>query len=131
MINFKLDIGPVALARPRFMRQTGIAYTSPKSRRFKKEFSELVEHLWRVKRYPVLDGPLEAKINFLIAKPKSTKRDFPTVKPDIDNYLKAVLDAMNGICYVDDSRIISIYGKKLYGPSGSIEVTLSKITGSC
>ena len=39
---------------------------------------------------------------------------FATIKPDIDNVLKSVLDALNGICYFDDNQISQIIATKEY-----------------
>lgn len=33
---------------------------------------------------------------------------------DIDNIIKAVLDALNGYAYKDDSAVFSVYGRKIY-----------------
>ena len=34
---------------------------------------------------------------------------------DVDNFLKAVMDALNGICYVDDGQVIKVSGEKKIG----------------
>ena len=34
---------------------------------------------------------------------------------DVDNFLKAVMDALNGICYKDDGQVTQISGTKNYG----------------
>lgn len=49
---------------------------------------------------------------------------FPTNKPDLDNILKVVGDAMNGVVYEDDKQIISVRVVKYYGqiPHLSIKV---------
>ena len=40
---------------------------------------------------------------------------FPTRKPDIDNIIKAVLDALSGKAWVDDSAVTSVLAEKYYG----------------
>lgn len=49
----------------------------------------------------------------------------PVVKPDVDNYVKAVLDALNGVAFKDDSQIIKLKAQKLYSenPRTEIEIT--------
>lgn len=42
----------------------------------------------------------------------------PTVKPDIDNVLKAVLDAMNGVVYADDKQVFEVTVTKQYTERG-------------
>jgi len=34
---------------------------------------------------------------------------------DVDNFLKAVLDSLNGICYADDGQVVEVTGRKFYG----------------
>jgi Holliday junction resolvase RusA-like endonuclease len=42
-------------------------------------------------------------------------RILPKRKPDIDNVLKVVLDSLNGIAYKDDSQVVMVTGRKIYG----------------
>ena len=46
------------------------------------------------------------------------------VKPDIDNYVKAVLDGLNGLLFVDDKQIIELTARKKYSESARTEVTV-------
>ena len=46
-------------------------------------------------------------IKFRLTKPKSVTSKRPKTKPDFDNLLKAVLDALQGIVYTNDSRFTS------------------------
>jgi Holliday junction resolvase RusA-like endonuclease len=48
----------------------------------------------------------------------------PSVKPDLDNLLKNVYDAMNGIVYTDDSQIVSKIVDKRYGPRPRVIVRI-------
>ena len=48
----------------------------------------------------------------------------PVSKPDLDNMVKAVGDAMNGIAYSDDSQIVSLKARKVYALVGCILVTI-------
>lgn len=42
----------------------------------------------------------------------------PAKKPDIDNVLKAVMDALNGAAYVDDKQVVSVTCRKYYAADG-------------
>lgn len=75
---------------------------------------------------PALDGPLQVTIQFRMPRPRSVKRLYPSVKPDIDKLARAVLDGLTAAAViVDDSRVISLTTEKLYAevPGASIRVS--------
>ena len=50
--------------------------------------------------------------------------ELPTKKPDLDNVLKAVLDGLNGIAFVDDSQVVAITVRKKYTLTPSVAVAI-------
>ena len=48
----------------------------------------------------------------------------PMKKPDLDNVIKAVCDALNKYAYHDDAQIVSITCSKAYGYSAGLSVIL-------
>lgn len=48
----------------------------------------------------------------------------PGKKPDLDNVAKAWNDALNGVCYRDDSLICRMTLDKRYGPQALVVVTV-------
>ena len=54
----------------------------------------------------ILDKPMVASIRIYKTRPKSNKKLWFTTKPDLDNYMKQIKDAMSGIVYRDDSVIV-------------------------
>lgn len=65
------------------------------------------------------DTPLEISIIALFSSPKSIDKKLknsmltgdilPTKKPDSDNIIKIILDALNCVAYRDDSQICKVY----------------------
>jgi len=55
---------------------------------------------------PWIGAVLVRFITIRRTRPKSNKTKWPIVKPDLDNYIKAVWDALQGIIYVNDSQIV-------------------------
>jgi Holliday junction resolvase RusA-like endonuclease len=49
-------------------------------------------------------------------------RERPTKKPDIDNIIKAYLDGMNGIVYLDDTQVVRVSAKKVYSMVAGVDV---------
>jgi Holliday junction resolvase RusA-like endonuclease len=79
------------------------------------------------------ENPVAVVIIFKYRIPKSwtkkKKLDPPqhTSKPDIDNLIKSVMDAMNGIVYKDDGQVVSVYGVKMYGDNDEVVIKLSEL----
>lgn len=43
-----------------------------------------------------------------VSRPKRVSAEPDTVRPDVDNIAKGVMDALNGIAYEDDSQVVSL-----------------------
>lgn len=74
---------------------------------------------------PPLDAPLSLYVVFLMPRPgkliwksRPMPRQPHTSKPDLDNLVKAVKDALSGLCWRDDALVAHLVGSKLYA-SGS------------
>lgn len=53
---------------------------------------------------------------FEFVRPSSAKRRaYPSVKPDADKMLRALLDALTGVAYEDDAQVVSARVSKRYG----------------
>ena len=109
----------VAKGRPRFTRQ-GHTYTPKKT----KDYEKLVK-LTAMKHFKrPLTTPLRVEITVCKTPPKSwskkKKADAiagvikPTVRPDVDNYAKSVLDGCEGVVFEDDKQIVELTVKKMY-----------------
>ena len=61
-----------------------------------------------------LDGPIEIDIEFRIRRPKSVKRKLPDCRPDLDNFVKAVMDSLDSF-WLDDGQIVRLTAQKAYG----------------
>ena len=75
--------------------------------------------------FPVTE-PVEMTIQFRLARPKSVKRNFPHVAPDLDKLIRAVLDALTGVAYLDDGQVVSIVATKVYGTPGA-SITVAEV----
>lgn len=51
----------------------------------------------------------------------------PTKKPDLDNVIKSILDALNKVAYHDDTQIVSLSMEKFYSGSPRVEVSISNL----
>ena len=51
----------------------------------------------------------------------------PTTKPDIDNYVKQIFDALNGLVWEDDAQIVTIHGRKFYDLIPRLDIEISTL----
>lgn len=52
----------------------------------------------------------------------------PDKKPDIDNVLKVVLDALNKIAYADDKQVVEVRCRKWYSrSSGFLKISVREL----
>ena len=58
--------------------------------------------------FKLITDPCSVYVTALFQKAKSNKMIEPTIKPDSDNIIKCVLDAMNGIVYKDDKQVTEV-----------------------
>ena len=71
-----------------------------------------------------VEGAIGIEITFRVRRPKTVKRDYPTVAPDLDKYIRGVLDALTGIGYQDDSQVIDIKAKKVYSDTPGADIKI-------
>ena len=51
-----------------------------------------------------------------------------TVKPDVDNLLKAALDGCNGFSFSDDKQVVAVVGFKQYDERPRMEIEVLPVT---
>ena len=106
--------------RPRHLKN-GHTYTPRETKEYEEEVA------WNYKAQTdgyVFQGPVSVTMLFTFIKPKSVKREYPTVKPDLDNTIKSVLDGLNGCAYRDDSQVCRIFAEKQYGSREKVYVLI-------
>ena len=118
---YKITIAgePVPKARPRVVN--GHAFTPAKT----KAAEEVIALAWRMKYgNEVLEGPLLVELRFGMKAPAKTKDVVPQKRPDIDNLVKTVLDALNGVAYLDDKQVYKIEASKSWAEEPYTKVTI-------
>jgi len=65
----------------------------------------------------MITDPIELCLSFYLPRPKSVRREFPSVKPDLDKLIRSTCDGLKtGGLYTDDALIIAITATKQYAP---------------
>lgn len=116
---------PVAKSRPRFSFRSKRAYTPKKTKDYEELIKEHVKPLVEGK----ISGPVEAKFIVVFQRPKymmtkkyQDKLILHTKRPDLDNVIKAIMDALNSILD-DDAQICKIYAEKYYSDKSQLPYT--------
>ena len=131
MITLELHGDPIPQGRPRFSKRGNFVTTYDPHHKIKEGYK------WQLKsqyREELMTGPIILSVTFFMPIPKSTsgikKRQMANgiihhiKKPDVDNLLKLVCDALNQTIFSDDSQIIEVRAKKIYSnnPGTSIRI---------
>lgn len=136
--NFIVDGEPTGKQRPKAANVAGYIqiYTPAKTRNY-----EAYIKLCYKRDCPDIyfaDGALRVDIKVFVQMPKSfsnKKRlraisgEFrPTVKPDFDNIIKTLCDALNGIAFKDDKQIVEATYSKYYAEIPRVEMSIENIS---
>ena len=119
---------PVPKARARTVRLKGgrsVSFTPDKTAAWELKIQAAAmevrpEKLW--------DEPLRMTTEYILQRPKSKPKrvQHPATKPDLDNLDKSVKDALEGLIYTNDSRIVESRYCKRYGEPERVEITISR-----
>lgn len=109
-------------------KKTGrpISYTNPQIKAYEEQVKWIIKSQLPT-GFHILDEPIGVDVAYVFEPPKSWSKNkmdrlidgeifFKATKPDLDGNLnKALFDAMEGIVYVNDSRIAKCTLEKTYG----------------
>ena len=75
--------------------------------------------------------PLYLEATFYLSRPATAPRriTMPAKKPDIDNLMKTLTDALEKFCYANDSQITTAHLLKRYGFPPRIELFIKEDNG--
>ena len=135
VLDFNIIGTPKPQARPKFFRnKAGYMGTySPKSDWFNIVYSEILKQKQEKYKDIKLKGAIEIALRFYMPIPSSISNKKKqqliyaphTKKPDIDNLVKAVLDAINYTnLWEDDSHIYKITTFKVYNETPQCKITI-------
>lgn len=135
MIELTIPGEPVGKARAR-VTQHG-TYTPAKT----VNYEALVKQIFAAS-YPgwvPVEGPLTMRVIAYYAITQSTSAKQrgqmeagivrPTRRPDCDNLIKIVADALNGVAYRDDAQLVGVGCGKWYSDRPRVEVKIEREVG--
>lgn len=135
-IEFFVPGAPVGKGRPRAARRgTGVVmFTPEKTAGYEALVAAAASNAMRAEAGPLFTGPLEAVLEMRIPIPASWSKahkaaalagaELPTSKPDIDNVVKAILDACNGVVFRDDAQVVMLVATKAFSDGPGVRVVI-------
>lgn len=130
--SFRVKGEPVAKARPRFNSKTRMTYTKQKTRNAERLIqTEYIRQGGRNKND--YSGKVEIELVFVFPIRKSWSKvkqrgmwnKEHTIKPDLDNLEKTVLDALNGLAFKDDSQVCLVTKEKFWSNEAYTEIKIT------
>lgn len=125
---------PLGKQRPRVLKN-GITYTPKETVNYETFVKQL--YFEQYNKDKPFEGPVKMRIVAYMPIPQSTskvkKKNMmrgiirPTKKPDVDNIIKIVADALNGLAYQDDKQIVSCTVEKVYSDVPRVQVEIREV----
>lgn len=130
-MKLTVNIAPMGAVR---MTQRG-KFTSLPAQRY-LNYKKLIAYTAKQYVKTPLEGALRVRLAFIYPIPTrwSQKKKvqamnnelLPQVKPDIDNVIKGVFDALNGVAWKDDNLVVNVEAIKRYGDQAHIEIEIEE-----
>jgi Holliday junction resolvase RusA-like endonuclease len=109
-ISFNIPIKPKAKGRPRATRRGGL-YTDKATR----EYEAAVRQTYIDLDLPKFEGNVQVTCIFQKDHTHVTivnVKEESTLRADVDNLCKSLLDGLNGVAYDDDKQVVNLKGFK-------------------
>jgi Holliday junction resolvase RusA-like endonuclease len=140
LINFTVYGEPKGKQRARTFNKNGITRTVTPQQTVDYETSVIISYTNAIKQIKETSNDpiyMDIKAYYYIPKNTSEKkrkemltgRIRPVKKPDADNVIKIIADALNKIAYKDDSQIVSLTFEKYYDEIPRVEVAIFEKQG--
>lgn len=135
-ITFTVPGEPKGKGRPRFAKRGNHVQT------YTPDATASYENLVKVMYYNVakntkLEGPVSIRIDAFFGIPKSKPKKLqqemrehkvrPTIKCDVDNIVKIILDGLNDVAFDDDKQVVQLTALKWYSDDPRVIVTVREM----
>ena len=136
-MKFTIPGEPTGKARPKVYHNRSFTNATTPEKTILYENLVKMEFQQQCPRQPIIEGTVNLKIKcfYGLAMRDSKKKRAaklagairPTKKPDIDNCIKIIADALNGLAYVDDTQIVGVTAEKFYAEIPRVEVEITEV----
>lgn len=111
---------PIAQGSMSVFNNRVVHSNGPKLKAWRQQISSQARTIFGT---PLADG-VSVDMIFTVTKPKTVTRSLPFVKPDLDKYVRACLDALTGSAFIDDAQVVTLTATKRYGNEPGVSITV-------
>ena len=124
-VKFNVFGKPRGKQRPRLCSVGGrnIVYTPKQT----IEYEKLIKASYIASSKVFFERNIPIEINILAYFFHKSSIEFATKKPDADNIMKIVLDALNKVAFYDDAQVSKICFEKRYSKMPRLEITIQNL----
>lgn len=140
MLILKIAGEPQGKGRARIGRASSgrpVAFTPQKTRTYEALIRYEAQVVMTSTGSALLDGPVRLEVDAQFGIPRSATKKFaaaalvgtarPVKRPDLDNVVKAALDALNSVVFRDDAQVVEIVARKTYSAQPCLIVTVEAL----
>ncbi len=130
-MNLTIYGKPQPKERPRVYNGHGITPTRTRN------YEAMIAAEWRAEYPNPIEGDIRIEIRFFMPTPISWSKQKkeraergiirPSVRPDIDNLVKIILDGLNAVAFLDDKQVIELAAAKYYSAEPRTEILVEEI----
>lgn len=94
---------------------------------WREQVAKVARATWSHQR--VIDGAVRVYAVFVLPRGKSVRREAPSVRPDLDKLVRALLDGVTdaGCVWGDDAQVTQLEVEKVYGDVPGVHVVISGV----
>lgn len=136
-IQFHVPGQPVGKGRPRIGKVGQHARMFTPGKTVSYESTVALSAQQAMQGRGLIEGPVKVLMRMTLVIPASWSRKKqeqavaglirPTTKPDTDNVIKAIFDAINGVVWRDDVQVVELGVSKVYGTVPGVSVHVSPL----
>lgn len=137
MIHITIPGAPRGKGRPRFAKRGNFVKTYTDAKTVSYENLVAYAGAEAMRGRPPIKGAVNVSMDVNVGIPASWSKKKkqaaidgeirPTTKPDLDNIIKAVMDALNDVVWQDDKQVVQLQVAKYYSEKPQVIMVVTQI----
>lgn len=116
---------PVPQGSMRRSKHGHIIHSNKALKSWRAAVREAAEVACMAQRWRVVDAPIALQLTFLLKAPQRPLHpELAATKPDLDKLVRGIGDALEGVVYTQDSRVVQTLSSKRYAHREGVSVAV-------